>query len=103
MASTTSITHENTGDDQDFVAVTSKRSSMKNMKPARRNNKSKGKGRWEPPVEKPLSVLLQQKIDLLRGSLFLQACQGKLYFDTLRSHFTCKVGQVYFFLVFFGG
>lgn len=89
MAST-SITHENTGDDQDFVAVTSKRSSMKNMKPARRNNnKGKGKGRWDAPVEKPLSDLLQQKIDLLRGSPFLQACQGKLYIDTLRLHFTC--------------
>lgn len=69
--------HDTGGDDQDFVAVTSSKNKnrMSNSTNIRRKN-NKGKGRWEPPVEKPLTVLLEQKIDLLRSSAFLQACLG---------------------------
>lgn len=74
-----------TEDDQDFVAVKNKSKNSSNTtqhrrQHGRRQNK-KGKGRYEPPPEKALNVLLQQKIDLLRGSSFLQASLGETSFQ----------------------
>lgn len=84
MLATDSLHEHTIEDDQDFVAVTSTRKSSKNMmKPARRGN-NKGKGRWQPPVEKPLSELLQQKVDQLRSSAFLKACQGMVSISRAR-------------------
>lgn len=91
MSSSRTIDEQEVEDDHDFVAVPShksKNNTNNNTTFRKHNSNNKGKGRYIPPVEKPLSELPQQKIGLLQSSVFFDTCKRRfpsyLYLDALQ-------------------
>jgi hypothetical protein len=73
---------ENADAQHDFVAVRNRNTKTTTTWKAKN---TKGKGKYVPPPEIPLSQLLQKKVDLLQGSTFLQSCLGR------RKHITMTI------------